>query len=275
MPSNTSADSGNTPGNQQLGAAFAGRSVIVTGGSRGIGRVIAQQFLDAGAQVTICGRNAPDDLPQSNGQQAVFVEADVREPDDIDRVVEATITATGRLDVLINNAGGSPHVMAADASARFVASIISLNLTSALVFSQRANAVMQQQDFGGAIVNVSSVSGLRPSPGTAAYGAAKAGLNSATQSLAVEWAPKVRINAVSAGLIATENAQDHYGGAAGMAAVAATVPLGRVGNPADVAGACLFLASPQASYISGANLVVNGGDQWPAFLTAASAFTSH
>ena len=112
------------------------------------------------------------------------------------------------------------------------------------------------------------MSGLRPSPGTAAYGAAKAGLINLTRTLAVEWAPKVRVNCVVAGMIATEAAEDHYGGAAGLAAVAATVPLGRMGTPDDVAGACLFLASPLASYVSGAALEVHGGGEGPAFLAA-------
>src|SRR5206468_9201608 len=115
--------------------------------------------------------------------------------------------------------------------------------------AQRANAAMQEQDEGGCIVNIASVSALRPSPGTAAYGAAKAGLVNLTQTLAIEWAPKVRVNCVTAGLVRTEQAHLHYGDEAGIAAVAATVPLGRMGKPADVADACLFLASPLATYI--------------------------
>ena len=135
---------------------------------------------------------------------------------------------------------------------------MALNLLAPLYCAQAANTVMQDQADGGSIVNIASVSGLRPSPGTAAYGAAKAGLINLTQSLAVEWAPKVRVNALSAGLVATEAADDHYGGAEGMAAVAATVPLGRFGTPEDMAGMCLFLASPLAAYVTGANLVAHG-----------------
>ena len=107
-----------------------------------------------------------------------------------------------------------------------------------------------------------------PVPGTAAYGAAKAGLINLTQSLAIEWAPKVRVNCLSAGMVATEAADDHYGGPEGMAAVAATVPLGRFGTPEDMAGLCLFLASPLAGYVTGANLVAHGGGERPAFLAA-------
>jgi NAD(P)-dependent dehydrogenase (short-subunit alcohol dehydrogenase family) len=128
---------------------------------------------------------------------------------------------------------------------------------------------MQEQDGGGSIVNIASVSGIRPSPTTAAYGAAKAGLLNLTQTLAVEWAPKVRVNAVTAGLIRTELAAMHYGDEEGIAAVGATVPLGRMGDPSDVASACLYLASPLAAYISGANIVVHGGGERPAYLSAA------
>jgi NAD(P)-dependent dehydrogenase (short-subunit alcohol dehydrogenase family) len=144
-----------------------------------------------------------------------------------------------------------------------------LNLIAPLNLSQQANAVMQEQAEGGVIINIASVSALRPSPGTAAYGAAKAGLLSLTQSLAVEWAPKVRVNAIAAGMIRTEQAHLHYGDEAAVAKVAATVPLGRLGNPGDVGDVCLFLASPLASYISGASILVHGGGEKPAFLAAA------
>jgi NAD(P)-dependent dehydrogenase (short-subunit alcohol dehydrogenase family) len=113
------------------------------------------------------------------------------------------------------------------------------------------------------------VSGTRPSPGTAAYGAAKAGLLNLTQTLAVEWAPKVRVNAVTAGMLRTEQAHLHYGDEEGIARVAATVPLGRLGEPREVGNVCLFLASPLASYVSGAHLLVHGGGERPAFLEAA------
>ncbi len=114
------------------------------------------------------------------------------------------------------------------------------------------------------------MSAIRPSPGTAAYGAAKAGLLSLTQTLAVEWAPKVRVNAVTAGMIRTELAHLHYGDEESIARVAATVPLGRLGTPRDVGDACLYLASPMASYVSGANVLLHGGGERPAFLAAVA-----
>jgi len=246
-----------------------GQVVIVTGGGRGVGRGISERFLDAGAQVVVCSRTRPETLPSNDEGEASFLECDVREPEQIERAVAAVVESYGRLDVLVNNAGGSPYAEAATASPRFSESIVRLNLLAPLYFAQQANAAMQRQAEGGSIINVASVSAVRPSPGTAAYAAAKAGLLALTSTLAVEWAPKVRVNAVTAGLIRTEQSQLHYGDEAGIAAVGATIPLGRMGEPRDVGDACLFLASPLARYVSGASLLVHGGGERPAFLGAA------
>ena len=246
-----------------------GRTVLVTGGGRGIGRGISERFLEAGADVVICGRNEPEKLPEAGGRRAHFIAGDVRELDQVEAVVNGTTERTGRRDVLVNNAGGAPAVDAATVAPRFHESIIRLNLIAPLHCAQRANLVMQEQDEGGVIVNISSVSGIRPSPGTAAYGAAKAGLLSLTQTLAVEWAPKVRVVAVTAGMIRTEQSELHYGDEEGISAVGATVPLGRMGEPADVGDACLFLASSLARYVSGTSLLVHGGGEKPSFLGAA------
>ncbi len=258
-----------TPGTE---LDMTGRTVIVTGGTKGIGRTISTTFLERGAEVIVCGRSDPDWLPRVGEKEVTFVAADVRDADQVEAVVAAAVDQTGRLDVLVNNAGGAPEADSATVSPRFNASIIALNLTAPFTFAQQANAVMQQQEEGGVIINISSVSGIRPSPGSAAYGAAKAGLLSLTTTLAVEWAPKVRVNAVTAGLIKTEQAHLHYGDEAGVAAVAATVPLGRMGEPGDIANACLFLASPLSSYMSGGSLLVHGGGETaPAFQKASNA----
>lgn len=248
-------------------SGFAGARVLVTGGTRGIGRGIAHAFEQAGATVFVCGRKPPTEALHN----LRFLQADIRDADQVTAMMEQLVAEAGGIDVVVNNAGGSPPADAATASARFSAAIIALNLTAPLLVSQAANAVMQKQEKGGSIINICSVSGLRPSPGTAAYGAAKAGLLNLTQSLAVEWAPKVRLNAVTPGLIATELSDMHYGSAEAQARVAATVPAGRLGLPADIASAVLFLASAEASYVSGANLVVHGGGEKPAFLDAAAS----
>jgi NAD(P)-dependent dehydrogenase (short-subunit alcohol dehydrogenase family) len=249
---------------------FSGQVVLVSGGSRGIGRGIAEAFLAAGADVAVCGRKEPVEPPSAGGKAAVFLKADVRDADQVEKLVDGVIENLGRLDVLVNNAGGAPFAEAATASPRFSEKVIQLNLTAALHCAQHANRVMQKQETGGSIINVASVSGVRPSPGTAAYGAAKAGLINLTGTLAIEWAPKVRVNAISAGLIQTEQAHLHYGNEQSIARVAETVPLKRLGTPRDVAGACMFFASPLAAYVSGANLLLHGGGETPMFLSAAS-----
>ena len=249
---------------------FHGKVVLVTGGGKGIGRGISERFLAAGADVVICGRSEPESLPTVGARQALFTPCDVRKFEQVEACVEYVVKQLGRLDVLVNNAGGAPHADAATASPRFSESIIQLNLIAPLNFSQVANRVMQQQDSGGSIINIASVSTIRPSPGTAAYGAAKAGLVNLGTSQAVEWAPKVRVNAVIVGLTRTEQAHLHYGDEEGIAAVGATIPLGRMAVPEDVGDACLFLASPMASYVSGTSFAVHGGGEKPAFLDAAN-----
>ena len=248
---------------------LSGLRVIVTGGTRGIGVGIAQGFLRSGAQVLVCARNEPAAPPAADGRTASFIRADVRDPDQARRLIGAGAEQFGCVDVVISNAGGSPPAAAATASPRFHAKVIELNLIAPLHVAQAANAVMQEQPDGGSIIMIGSVSGTRPSPGTAAYGAAKAGLHHLVTSLAIEWAPKVRVNTVVPGFVTTDASLPHYGDAGAAAAIAVSVPLGRMATPEDVAGACQFLASPRASYVSGSSLTLHGGGEPPAFLSAA------
>jgi NAD(P)-dependent dehydrogenase (short-subunit alcohol dehydrogenase family) len=240
---------------------MSGKVVLVTGGTGGVGPGIASAFAQRGAQVVICGRNAPAD----EHDNPLFLACDVRDPEQVGQLVAAIVSRFGRLDVAVNNAGGSPPAPTATASPRFNAAIIDLNLVAPMHAAQHANAVMQQQVEGGCIINIASVNAMRPSPETAAYGAAKAGLLNLTTSLAVEWAPKVRVNAVTAGIVGTEEIfRLHYGDdTARIAELTAGVPMGRMATPEDVGNACVFFASALASHVSGATLLVHGGGEPP------------
>lgn len=230
--------------------ALDGSVVLVTGGARGVGLGITRAFLDAGATVVVCARRPPE--TPTGGE---FLPCDIREPDQVDSLVTQITERFGRLDVLVNNAGGAPPADTATASARFHDAVVRLNLLAPLLVSQRVNAVMQTQDSGGAIVMISSVAASRPAPHVAAYGAAKAGLNSLTSTLAVEWAPKVRVNALAAGMVRTELTTEMYGD------WSTTIPLGRLAEPSEIGACAVFLASPLASYVSGATLLVHGGGE--------------
>lgn len=241
---------------------FAGRVAIVTGGTRGLGRQIAVRLAAAGAKVAICGRNAPEDLPDG----IVFYPADVRDADQAKAFVDAVAKDAGRIDILVNNAGGSPASEVAAASPRFIDAILKLNMVGPLYMAQAAYPHMVASG-GGSIINIASVSGARPSPGTAVYGMAKAGLISMTQSLAQEWGRDgIRVNAIIAGLMTTENAEATYGDADAQAAVGRSMPLGRMGTGDDLAGAVLWLSSDDAQWVSGARLQVDGGGERPYFL---------
>ena len=239
----------------------SGQKVIVTGGSRGIGRVIAERFLAAGARVAICGRTFPAD-PVAG---ASFHAVDIRDADQAAAFVDAVAEEFGGLDALVNNAGGSPDAAASEASPRFVEAIVRLNLLAPMTLARAAYRHMA--DRGGSIVNIASVSGTRPSPGTAAYGAAKAGLLNLTQSLAQEWGPQqIRVNAIVAGLMATEATEQTYGDEAAQARIAASLPLGRMGTGGDIADTVMWLCSDAAAWVSGARINVDGGGERPLFL---------
>ena len=243
------------------------RVVLVTGGVRGVGAGISAVFADQGATVVTCARRAVEGLPYE------FHQCDVRDEDAVAAMITAIATRHGRLDVVVNNAGGSPYVLTAESTSKFNRRIVELNLLGPLAVSEHANKYMQNQPRGGVIINISSVSGRRPSPGTAAYGAAKAGVEKVTQTLAVQFAPKVRVNALVVGMVETEQSELFYGDADSIAAISANVPLGRLARPADVGWAAAFLASDAASYITGATVEVHGGGEPPPYLGTTTAIT--
>jgi NAD(P)-dependent dehydrogenase (short-subunit alcohol dehydrogenase family) len=246
-----------------------GRVAVVTGGTRGVGAGIARAFLRAGAQVVICARRPPQ-VPVSGAE---FIPLDLRDPAAVGEFFDTVTARYGRLDTLVNNAGGTPYRLlgegAGHSGAARHARVIELNLTVPLTASLAAYGHLQAAR--GSIVMIGSVSGGRPSPGTAAYGAAKAGLESLARSMAVEWAPDVRVNTLVLGMVRTELSHLHYGDEEGVEAVGRTVPLGRLAEPSEIGDAAVFLASRRAAYVSGASLLVHGGGERPAFLDASTA----
>jgi NAD(P)-dependent dehydrogenase (short-subunit alcohol dehydrogenase family) len=241
-----------------------GRVVLVTGGARGLGLALVQAFAEAGDRVVACGRNEPP----AGAFPSAFFPCDVRDPEQVRSLVAAVASEHGRLDVVINNAGGTPYAPAATMSPRLFDKVVALNLLAPFYVAQRANEVMQGQEDGGVVINIGSTVALRPSKEVSAYVAAKSGLIGLTRSLALEWAPKVRVNLVSPGLLRTELLEETYG--ADVSVVERTVPMGRLATGEDVAAACLMLASPASSYVTGAELVVDGGGETPAWLVAAA-----
>lgn len=256
------------------GHTLGGHVALVTGGTKGIGRAIAQTYLAAGADVVVCGRSQPDEAVAAGGRAAVFVAADVRDAGQAAALVHSAIERFGRLDIVVNNAGGAPNVDSATVSPRLVAKIIELNLLAPFYVAQAANAQMQQQDSGGLVINIGSIAGHNPAPNSAAYASAKAGLTMLTRCLGMDFAPKVRTMQVTVGLVRTELSHLYYGDSAGQDRVAATVPLGRMATPQDVADVCLMLTSPLAGYLTGSQIAVDGGGEFPArhvVLTPADA----
>lgn len=249
---------------------LSGQVVVVTGGTRGVGAGIARAFLRAGAEVVICARRPPDASVAADGRSAQFHPLDLHDPAAVAEFFTQVSAAHGRLDCLVNNAGGTPYRLLGEAGPERHARVLALNLTAPLTASLAAYEVMHRQPAGGSIIMIGSVSGTRPSPGTAAYGAAKAGLDNLARSMAVEWAPAVRVNTLVLGMVRTELSALHYGDEAGVAAVGRTVPLGRLAEPAEIGDACVFLASDRAGYLTGASLLVHGGGERPAFLDAAT-----
>ena len=248
-------------------AKFPGKVVIVTGGSQGVGLGISRAFLDTGAAVVSCARkpfaHCPAATTDEERERSLHVQADIRDDAQIDRILHATLERFGRLDVLVNNAGGQPPADIATASPRFIRAIIDLNLTAPMIFSAKAYRIMAGQETGGNIINISSQASMPGNGGGSLtpYGAAKSGLNHMTRSLAVAWGKQVRVNCVSLGWVETEAMADLLlpENKEQWSATTSRIPVGRMGKPAEIGGICVFLASDAASYINGTTIWADGG----------------
>jgi NAD(P)-dependent dehydrogenase (short-subunit alcohol dehydrogenase family) len=238
------------------------KAVIITGGTRGIGRGLVTGFHAAGYRVLACARSEPEAPLRDGDREALFMTCDVRDPDQVEAVVERAHAEFGRIDVLINNAGGTPGTDITTASPRFHRSIVELNMLAPLTFSVAANRVMQEQEQGGSILFISSVAAFCPEISTISYAAAKAGLDTMSVGLAKALAPKVRVNTVTVGLVATPDSAQFYTDDAD-AEMADRIPMQRMATPQDVADACLLLCDERSRYITGANLACHGGRQTP------------
>ena len=245
---------------------FKNKTVVITGGSKGIGLEITKTFLKHQANVIILARNKPKRKIQSKGNAGYFIECDIRNTESIDSAIKDIASKYKSIDVLINNAGGAPMADSLTASPKFHEAIIDLNLTAPLNLSQKIAKKMIKQKTVSNIINISSVTATRPTPGSAAYGAAKGALVNLTKTLAVEWAPKIKVNSIIVGYIETENSILHYGSKSEIKKVAKTIPLKRMGQPQDVANACVFFASDLAEWVTGSALEVHGGGESPAYL---------
>lgn len=248
---------------------FKNKSVVITGGTKGIGAEISKTFLRHDAKVFILARQKPKRAIQAKGNKAIYIECDIRKIDSLDDAVNKVKKVSKSIDVLINNAGGAPLSKAISASNRFHEAVIDFNLSAPLNVSQKFAKIMMKQKTTSNIINISSVTATRPTPGSAAYGAAKGGLINLTKTLAVEWAPKIKVNSIIVGYIETENSIVHYGSKKEINNVAKTIPMKRMGKPLDIANACLFFASNLAEWVTGAALEVHGGGEKPNYLRVA------
>ena len=243
---------------------FTGRVVLVTGSSSGIGAGIAVRFAEAGADVAVNYHNNKSaaertaETIEALGQKAVAIKADVRHRKQVERLVGDTVASLGPLDVLVNNAGVQPLAPMMEMSDDEWKAVIDTNLHGVFLCTQMAAAEMIRRSTEGAIVNIASIEGMNPAANHSHYDAAKAGVLMHTRNAARELGEHgIRVNAVSPGVIDTGNLENEWPD--GMARYSASAPLGRTGTPEEVADACLFLASPAARWITGANLIVDGG----------------
>jgi 7-alpha-hydroxysteroid dehydrogenase len=250
------------------------RVAIVTGAGKGIGRGIALGFAEAGADVVCAARTQADidataTAVQARGRRALAVKTDVMQRQDLEALVQATLDAFGRIDVLVNNAGGTMPRAALQTSERFFETALRFNVTSAFLLSRLVVPKMVETAGGGAIVNISSRSSDMVQTSFVAYGAAKAALNMMTRNFAAEVAPKVRINAISVGGVATESLAVVLTNDELRAQFEANTPMGRPGTVEDIAAAALYLASPASAWVTGKIFQIDGGTEFPSITVPA------
>jgi NAD(P)-dependent dehydrogenase (short-subunit alcohol dehydrogenase family) len=241
---------------------LSGRVAVVTGSGQGIGRAIAWRLADAGCDVVINARREADLAVtaagiEQRGRQALVVAGDIR--DRSEELADRTMERFGRIDIWVNNVGGSDEKTTRaliDTPDDVFRAQLELNLTTAF---QGCKAAATRMRPGSTIINISSGAGMRGSPFTGPYAAAKAGMNNLTETLALELAPNIRVNTVAPGPVATEAFDEVLNTSGQLEAIAATIPLGRIGTPDDIAGAVLYLASDVASWVTGQLILVAGG----------------
>ena len=243
---------------------------IVTGAGAGIGRAIAVAFAEAGADVVAAARTEADiaetvRLIEATGRRGLAVVTDVMVSDDLQRLIDRTVSEFGKVSVLVNNAGGTLPRAAMQTSARYFSTAVHFNAMAPFLLSQLAAQAMVDTQGGGAIVNISSRSGDMVMTSMLAYGAGKAALNMVTQNMAADLAPQVRVNAISVGGVDTQAMAFVMNDPALREEYVTHTPMGRIGQPRDIAAAALYLASPASSWVTGVILRVDGGTTSPSF----------
>jgi 7-alpha-hydroxysteroid dehydrogenase len=245
------------------------RVAIVTGAGKGIGRGIALAFAEAGAHVVCAARTLADieataAAVRERGRRALAVVCDVTKSEQLGALVAATLAEFARLDLLVNNAGGTGPRPALDTSERFFEAALRFNVTSAFLLTRLAVPSMLETAGGGAVVNISSRASDMVQTGFVAYGAAKAALNQMTRNLAAELAPRVRVNAISVGGVDTAALEVVLTNEALRREFERNTPMGRPGSPEDIAACALYLASPAAGWVTGKVFQIDGGTEFPA-----------
>jgi 7-alpha-hydroxysteroid dehydrogenase len=250
------------------------RVAVVTGAGQGIGRGIAIGLAEAGADVVLAARTSSDledvaEQIQARGRRALAVPTDVTDRDALEHLVESTMVEFGQLDILVNNAGGTMPRAAMSTSERFLEKAFSFNVTAAFTLTKLAARAMVDSTGGGAVVNISSRSASMTQTSFVAYGAAKAALDRLTRNIAPELAPRVRVNAIDVGGVATRSLDVVLTDDTLRRQFLDGTPMRRPGEPEDIACAVLYLVSDASSWVTGKVFEVDGGAESPSILVPA------